>query len=328
MRRRPLALLFACLLGLWLAACDLGTKYEPPLVLAATPWIGISPFYVARDRRLLGDTELRIAAMPTDYDSRRAMRDGRADLVQGTLSDILKAIDSGVDLQVILIVDSSNGADGIVARPGIDSLRDLKGCRIGVEIGALTHVVLRLALRHAELREEDVTLVNMSMGEARVALEQGRLDAAVFWEPLLSKVAVAPWRKVFTSAEVPGEIVDILAVRNHVLQSRPDALERLLRAWGEATHSVKQGSPDVLAMAAKPLGLSVEELQESLNGIELVDLQENIRLFDAANTPSAWRSYQTVAQFMVSHGMLEHPVRDPQTIFDPRLLHLAAATSR
>lgn len=174
------------------AGCGFGRRPKPPFRLVVTPWVGNAPFYVAKERRFFGEIDLRIASFGTDFDAWRALSDDRADFTTGTMIDILRGCDVGVDLQVPAVTDFSSGADGIVAAPGIQAVADLAGRRVGVEVGTLTHFVLIRALEHAGLTEDRVTVSNMSMDEAMVQLDAGKIDAAPFWEPYLGKAAAVP----------------------------------------------------------------------------------------------------------------------------------------
>ena len=54
----------------------------------------------------------------------------RNDVLEGaalTLDETLSLIDDGIDLKVILVMDISNGADVLLAKPEIQSIADLRG---------------------------------------------------------------------------------------------------------------------------------------------------------------------------------------------------------
>ena len=288
--------------------------------MVVTPWVGNTPLYIAKERGLFGESELRIASFGTDFDAWRALGDGRADFTTGTLIDILRGSDIGVGLKVVAAVDFSNGADGIVAREGIDDLADLAGTRVAVEVGTLTHFMLIRALERTGLGEDDVKIVNLSMEEALRAFEADEIDAAAFWEPFLGKAATGGRRTIFTSREIPGEILDVLAVREGFLAEHREQVEALLDGWERGLRLLQEQPEEGARLAARYLGMSPGELEDALDGIQLVSLVDNIRLFDRATPGSIWETHESATAFMRKHDILMRAPRPAEALFEPGLV--------
>jgi ABC-type nitrate/sulfonate/bicarbonate transport system substrate-binding protein len=83
---------------------------------------------------------------------------GKVDAVMVTNGDALVTGATGGKNVMILVTDYSNGNDMVVAKPGIKSLKDLKGKKIGVEVGFVDHLLLLNGLKKAGLAESDVTI--------------------------------------------------------------------------------------------------------------------------------------------------------------------------
>lgn len=314
------ALLSAALSSAALGAsgCSFGRRPKPPFRLVLTPWVGNAPFYIAKERRFFGEIDLRIASFDTDFDARRALADDRADFTLGTMIDTLRGCDVGVDLQIPAVTDFSSGADGIVASAGIARVEDLAGKRVGVEIGTLTHFVLLRALERVGLTEDQVLVSNMGMDDAMMAMDAGKIDAAAFWEPYLGKAASAPGRRtIFTSREIPGEIVDVIAVQSHFAAERPELVGLLLLGWERGLRFLRESPAEASPLAARYLGMSVPELANALSGITLVGGEESRKMFDPASTPSVWKAYDNVVRFAEKHKILTRPAKPPEILFAP-----------
>lgn len=316
-RRRALLSTGLSSAALWSFGCGFGRRPAPPLRMVVTPWVGNTPFYIAKERGLFGDTDLRIASFGTDFDAWRALADGRADFTTGTLIDILRGTDIGVDLRIPAVVDFSNGADGIVARAGITRIADLAGARVGVEVGTLTHFMLIRALERDGLTEADVKLSNLSMEEALRAFDDGKIDAAAFWEPFLGKAATAGRSTIFTSREIPGEILDVLAVRADVFRDHPEHVALLLAGWERGLAFLRRDPAEGARLAVKYLGMTTAELHEALKGIHLVDGAESGRLFERSRAPSIWTTHESATAFMQKHDILTRPPGAAETLFAP-----------
>ncbi|MDW8341597.1 MAG: putative urea ABC transporter substrate-binding protein [Geminicoccaceae bacterium] len=140
----------------------------------------------------------------------------------------------GVDSTALVIGDFSNGNDGIVSKTARD-LAALKGERIHLVELSVSHYLLARALESVGLSERDVTVVNTSdadiLGLFRASPEVRHI---VTWNPLLAEAAALPGaRKLFDSARIPGEIIDLLVVRSEALAARPELGKALVGAWYE-----------------------------------------------------------------------------------------------
>lgn len=299
----------------WSLGCNFARRPPRPLRLVVTPWIGNAPLYIAKERRFFGGSDLRIASFGTDFDAWRALADARADFTTGTILDVLRGTDIGVGLKIVAVTDFSNGADGIVSRPSIRTIRDLAGARVAVEIGTLTHFLLIRALERTGLTGDDVKLSNLSTEEAVIALEEERIDAAPLWEPFLSKAIAKGGHLLFTSAEIPGEILDVVAVRSSFLSEEPQYVQLLVNGW-EKGLSLLRTNPDEGARLASPyLGTDAKSFHEALKGIHLVDARENQELFDRSRSPSVWTAFANAVAFVQRQGGLTHAPPSAETLF-------------
>ena len=86
---------------------------------------------------------------------------GQFDAVTMTNGDALVTGATGAQNVMILINDYSNGNDMIVGAPSINSITDLKGKKVGVELGFVDHLLLLNGLEKAGMTESDVELVNV-----------------------------------------------------------------------------------------------------------------------------------------------------------------------
>jgi NitT/TauT family transport system substrate-binding protein len=313
------------LASLVLSACGVAKTPAAPLLLALNTWPGHAPFYVASKRQLYASTQVEIKTFSSIYDMERAFSQKRIDAVGTTLFAALRMADEGVPLKIVMFIDYSNGADGIVARRGITSLRELKGKRVAAEVGAISHFILLAALDRAGLQETDVELVNLSVEEGAKALAEGKVDAAALWEPLLSEQANRDGAtKLFTSAEIPGQVLDVLAVQKDVAEQRPDDVVNLIRGWEHALQLVHTQPQDAMPIMAEAQQTTPDALQRDLSSLELFDLAHSRQFFDLANQDqSIGKTYTATAQFMIQHHLLGKPAPAVQDLVDSQFVEAA-----
>src|SRR5205823_2664162 len=177
-----------------------------------------------------------------------------------------------------LVIDISHGADVVVGRRGMRTMRDLKGKSVAVESSALGAFVLSRALALNGMQASDVNVVHMESNEQPEAFEKGLVDGAVTFDPYRAQFLRAGARTLFDSSQIPGEIVDLVAVRASVVEKQPKAVEALLSGWFNALDYMNSSPRD----AARRMGIrqqaSEEQFLEAQRGIHVPSRQENLSM--------------------------------------------------
>src|SRR5580693_9231814 len=111
--------------------------------LGYSDWPGWVAWQVAIDKGWLKEAGLDVKFEWFDYSaSMEAFAAGKLDGDFVTNGDALVMGAGGARNVTVLVTDFSNGNDMIVARPGIGSLKDLKGKKFGIEVGLVEHLLL------------------------------------------------------------------------------------------------------------------------------------------------------------------------------------------
>jgi NitT/TauT family transport system substrate-binding protein len=185
-------------------------------------------------------------------------------------------------------------------------MADLQGQRVGVESGSISHFVLLRALEQAGLSETDVEIVHTGVHEAIDAIERGTVDAAVVWEPVMSRYERTAGRTpIFTSAAIPNEVVDVLVVRPELVEQRADDLVNLVRGWDSAVQRWRANEPDVSQAIADGLNTDLADLRQEFTTVELIDLERNRRLLDLNSPASIQPTFEHMVQFLQATNQLE-----------------------
>src|SRR5689334_22863315 len=188
---------------------------KQPLRVAYSDWPGWTAFEVGIQKGWFKEAGIDVEFSWFDYlPSMEAFSAGKVDAVMVTNGDALVTGASGAKSKMILVTDYSNGNDKVIAKPGIKSLKQLKGKKIGLEMTLVEHLLLLQGLQKAGMKQEDVELVNFPTNETPGALTSGQVAAVAAWYPTSGQAlaALAGSTAVFTSADVPGLIYDTVAV--------------------------------------------------------------------------------------------------------------------
>jgi NitT/TauT family transport system substrate-binding protein len=174
---------------------------------------------------------------------------------------------AGKNTSAIIIGDYSNGNDGVVAK-GADSIAALKGQPINLVELSVSHYLLARALDKAGMSLRDVRTINTADADIVAAFVSPDVKAAVTWNPQLSAITAQPGAKIlFSSADVPGEIIDLLVVDTAALQANPDLGKALAGIWFE-TMAVMQRDDEAgkaaRAAMARLAGATPEQFESQL----------------------------------------------------------------
>ncbi len=259
-----------------------------PLVVGYSDWPGWVAWEVAVEKDWFSEAGVEVEFEWFDYAaSMEAFAAGQIDAVNMTNGDTLVTGSTGAQSVMILIGDYSNGNDMIVAAPGIGSVAELKGKRIGVEIGFVGHLLLLDALESAGLTEADVELVNVPTNETPQVLASGDVDAIVAWQPNSGQTLerVPGSTAIYTSRDQPGLIYDVLAVAPQSLYSNRDDWDKVIDVWYRVVDYILDPATrdDALSIMAARVGLSPEEYAPLLDGTKLLKLEEAQALFGETN---------------------------------------------
>lgn len=203
-----------------------------PLALTAahlkvgySDWPGYTAFEIAVQKGWFKDAGVDVEFDWFDYGpSIDAFSAGKIDADCIVASDALGAGAAGAASKFIAILDFSEGSDMIVGKPGIKSLKDLKGQKVAIEFGLVEHFLLLEGLKRNGLTQNDVVLVNTPTNNMPQTLTSGQVAAVGAWYPISGQaLTAAPGSKpLFTSADAKGLVYDVLAVNPSSLAANHD----------------------------------------------------------------------------------------------------------
>ena len=205
------------------AAC-LPAKAETPLRIGFSDWPGWTPWQIAIDKGWFKKAGVDVDLQWFDYSaSLDAFSAGKLDADFVANGDGLSVGANGSKNVMILLTDYSSGNDQVLGKPGITSVKQLAGQKVGVEVGLVDHLLLEHALTANGMALSSVTLVNTPTNNTPQVLASGSVAAICAWQPIAdqARLAAPGSRAIYTSALAPGLIFDGLVVNPESLKERP-----------------------------------------------------------------------------------------------------------
>jgi NitT/TauT family transport system substrate-binding protein len=259
-------------------------KAAEPLKIAYSDWPGWVAWEIAIQKGWFKEAGVAVKFEWFEYvPSMEAYAANKVDAVTMTNGDQLVNGATGAKSKAIIINDYSNGNDMLVAKPGINSVKELKGKKIGVELGFVDHLLVLKALEANGMKEKDVTLVNIPTHETPKAFASGDVDAIAAWQPNSGQAlkAVAGSKSIYSSADVPGLIYDVLAVSPASLSARKEDWAKVVKVWYRVVDYLADPATkeDAIKIMASRVSLPPAEYKAFVEGTRILTLAEAQAVF-------------------------------------------------
>ncbi len=292
---------------------------ESPLKVGTNLWPGYECLYLARDLGYYEGAVIELKEYPSASEVMSAYRNGEIDVAALTMDELFLLAQLGHYPQIILIMDFSKGSDAILGQPYLEGLVDLRGKRVGVEAIALGSFLLTRGLEQVNMTLKDVTLVNLPVNKHEKAFNEGELDAVVTFDPVRTKLLETGAKVLFDSSRIPGEIIDVLVVREEAIAGHEDQLQTMLRSWFRALDYLESNPKEAARQVAPHQGLTEEQFTASLKGLRLPDLKENMDLLGENKTLFLERM-RHLSRVMFENGLLQRSINPFPLLRDTPLL--------
>jgi NitT/TauT family transport system substrate-binding protein len=289
---------------------------KPPLRIGFSDWPGWTAFEIGIQKGWFKEAGVDVKFDWFEYaPSMEAFAAGKVDAVMMTMGDALVTGAPGARSVAILITDYSNGNDMIVAKKGIANVKALKGKKVGLETGLVEHLMLTKALEKNGLKIDDVKLVNVPTHQTAQTLSSGNVDAIGAWQPNSGQAlkAVAGSKAIFTSADVPGLIYDLVCVNPQSLSQRRADWVKVVKVWNRIAAFVRDpaNQAEAVKMMAARAGVPPEEYAKFLPGTRFLSPEEALSRFEQKDTlDSLYGSGKVADAFNVANKVY----KDPQAI--------------
>lgn len=171
-----------------------GAQAQTKVNIGISGWTGFAPLVLAKEAGIFARNGLDVTIKKIPQKDRHlAIASGDVQCAATTVETWLVWDAAGIKTKQIFQLDKSYGADGMVVRKDIASIKDLKGKTVAASApGTSPYFALAWMLKENGLSVKDVKVVNMEPGPAAQAFIAGQNDAALTYEPYLSTVREKP----------------------------------------------------------------------------------------------------------------------------------------
>ena len=196
---------------------------------------GVDPTKVAQadgDYEKNSQQAIQWKKFDTGADVVNALASGDVDIGNIGTSPLAAATSKDLPIQVFFIAAKLGGSEALVVsnKSGIEKPQDLIGKTIAVPFVSTAHYSLLSALKHWNIADNQVKVINLRPPEISAAWERGDIDATYVWEPALSKVSATG--KVLVDSNQVGQwgapTFDVWVVRKDFAEKNPEFLKSFI----------------------------------------------------------------------------------------------------
>jgi NitT/TauT family transport system substrate-binding protein len=245
---------------------------DTKVAIGISGWTGFAPLTLAQSTGLFKKHGLDVSIKKIPQKDRHlAIASGDIQCAATTVETWVAWNAAGVTTTQIFQLDKSYGADGMVVKPGINKISDLKGKTVAADApGTAPYFGLAWMLKKNGLTIKDVKVVNLSPQAAANAMIAGTdgIDAAMTYEPYLSAVRAKPeaGKIIATTLDYPM-VMDTFGCTPKFLAENPKAAKALADAYFDAvdmTRADPKKSFEIMGADVKQSGEAFEKSQAYL----------------------------------------------------------------
>jgi len=281
------------------------------------PFAGFGPLYLARDKGFFKDAgiDAELIVLTGLAERNSALKAGRIDALAAPVDYFVLSAGNNLKATIAMAIDESNGADGIVANSSIKTIADLRGKTVAFQRGLPSEFFLRALLQQNGMTLNDVKPVDMETAQGGAAFISRQVDAAVLWDPWLTKATQEGHGHILASSkDYPNLIVDCLGFNQGVVSRSPQDVQAIVNAVLRAIAYAKAHPQEADAMMAPYFQVDAAKYAQILDGINFCDLARNQKYFGTQQQPGPiFQVAERASAIWLEAKVIAQPVK-PQEI--------------
>ena len=266
------------------ASFGIAQAQETKVAIGISGWTGFAPLTLAKEAGIFAKNGLDVTVKKIPQKDRHlAIASGDIQCAATTVETWIVWNANGVATTQIFQLDKSFGADGMVVKPNIAKISDLKGKTVAADApGTATYFTLAWMLKKNGLSLKDVTVVNLAPQAAANAMIAGTggIDAGMTYEPFLSAVRAKPeaGKIIATTLDYPM-VMDTFGCTPKFLAENPKAAQALATSYFQALEMIKNEPQKAFQIMGADVKQTAEAFEASQKYLRWQDKAANQKFF-------------------------------------------------
>jgi len=285
------------------------------LHLGLNPWIGNGIYHIAKEKGFFSTEGVNVELQ--DYADgavgKQLISSDRVDMLSLTPETVVVLKDAGIDVKAVAFTDTSEGGDGIIATQNIKTLSDLRGKKVAYEEGSPSHFFLSYLLDKEGMSTKDLQSVNVIAPDAGAAFVSGNVDAAVTWQPWLSKASDRQGGHLITDSKTNPILPALVIFRTQTIQERPQDIRAMLRAVFKAREWALANPDEANMIMAKAFNISIQDVKDQMLDFRWFTYEDNQKGFTDGSY-SATNLIQSAGDLWLKLGLIKTKINASQLV--------------
>src|SRR5688572_32198296 len=291
---------------------------ETKVAVGISGWTGFAPLTLAKEAGIFKKNGLDVSIKKIPQKDRHlAIASGDVQCAATTVETWIVWNANGVATMQLFQLDKSYGADGMVVRNSVASIKDVQGKQVAASApGTAPYFTLAWFLKKNGLSVKDVTVVNMEPGPAAQAFIAGQNDVAMTYEPYLSAVRAAPQagKIIATTLDYPM-VMDTFGCTPKFISENDAAVKALTKSYFDALEMIKTEQPKAYEIMGADVKQSGEQFGNSAKYLRWQDKAANQKFF--AGEFQAFT--KEAAELLLEIGIIKS-IPKTDDLFDPSFI--------
>ena len=228
-------------------------------------------------------------------------------------SPMVVGFGQGIKMSMVYVEKYITDSECLAVRKdaGINSLRDLKGKKIGMPFNTSVHFAMLAALKTVGLGASDVTLINVKPDSILATWQRKDIDGAYIWHPVLGDLLADNGKLLLKTGELAASgtlVFDGIVVRNEFKEKHPDLVLAYLKEYDRLCTIYEKQPHEVVKVLSPYLQMTPEKTMDYINTFHSISPKElatdKWMGLPGAKDTGVMRTLQSQAEFLKSADQL------------------------
>lgn len=243
---------------------------------------GPRPWIIGKAQKIFEEemgTEVEWVQFGSGANALTALASRQVDISRMGANATVASIARGLPIKMIAISGIIARSERLIARPGIAKVADLKGRTVAYPPGSTAHYTLMAALKVANIKASDLTLLSLQPSEMLAAWERGDIDAGYIWGPFSHKMEASGGIEILATEDLQNEgyyVWNDYVVRTEFAEKYPDVVVGFLKAYARTMDMYHMDTPGMVKVVAAELGLEEATVEDTMAGLTFPSYAEQL----------------------------------------------------
>ncbi|MBI5679591.1 MAG: ABC transporter substrate-binding protein [Methanobacterium sp.] len=206
-----------------------------------------------------------------------AMAAGQIDIGYVGTAPATMAIDKGMPLKIVAAVNEEGSGIVIAQNSTIKNITDFENHIVCIPSkGSIQDILLNYLLQENNISPKDIDIREMQLSLMPEALQSGRIDGYVIWEPYVTRASSGGYGKTFMySDEIwKNHPCCVIIASDNFRQNNPDKLKKILKIHKNATDYIYSNRDDAASILSKQFNIDINTEKEILKHIKFLAIPD------------------------------------------------------